>query len=68
MYQKESWGAIVAPKEAHSIQRGQPMRMHGLGLWRFLSPMFGSKLKCKTIEYNLRVITPPCAADLDYTV
>src|SRR6218665_88547 len=35
MCQKESWGAIVAPKEAHSTQRGQPPRMHGPGLWRY---------------------------------
>src|SRR6218665_4213747 len=35
MSQKESWGAIVATKEAHSTQRGQPPRMHGPGLWRY---------------------------------
>src|SRR6218665_3114831 len=35
MCQKESWEAIVAPKEAHSTQRGQPPRMHGPGLWRY---------------------------------
>ena len=35
MCQKESWGAIVATKEAHSTQRGQPPRMHGPGLWRY---------------------------------
>jgi len=35
MCQKESWGAIVAPKEAHSTQRGQPRRMHGPGLWKY---------------------------------
>src|SRR6218665_417010 len=29
MCQKESWGAIVATKEAHSTQKGQPPRMHG---------------------------------------
>src|SRR6218665_1759859 len=32
---KESWGAIVATKEAHYTQRGQPSRMHGPGLWRY---------------------------------
>src|SRR6218665_1729629 len=49
MCQKESWGAIVAPKEAHSTQRGQSPRMHGPGLWRYeqkqqrvaLVPMIG---------------------------
>ena len=35
MCQKESWGAIVATREAHSTQRGQPPRMHGPGLWRY---------------------------------
>src|SRR6218665_2301989 len=35
MCQKETWGAIVAPKEAHSTQRGQPPRMHGPGLWKY---------------------------------
>src|SRR6218665_1939851 len=35
MCQKETWGAIVAPKEAHSTQRGQPSRMHGPGLWKY---------------------------------
>src|SRR6218665_825975 len=35
MCQKESWGAFVATKEAHSTQRGQPPRMHGPGLWRY---------------------------------
>jgi len=35
MRQKESWGAIFAPKEAHSTQRSQPPRMHGPGLWRY---------------------------------
>src|SRR6218665_440272 len=35
MCQKETWGAIVAPKEAHSTQRGQPPRMQGPGLWRY---------------------------------
>ena len=35
MCQKESWGAIVATKEAHSTQRCQPPRMHGPGLWRY---------------------------------
>src|SRR6218665_2827167 len=35
MCQKESWGAIVFTKEAHSTQRGQPPRMHGPGLWRY---------------------------------
>jgi len=29
-------GAIVAPKEAHSTQRGLPPRMHGPGLWRYM--------------------------------
>jgi len=33
MCQRESWGAIVAPKEAYFTQRGQPPRMHGHGLW-----------------------------------
>src|SRR6218665_1769629 len=28
-------GAIVAPKEAHSTQRGLPTRMHGPELWRY---------------------------------
>jgi len=32
---KEPWGAIVAPEEGHSIQRSQPPRMHGPGLWRY---------------------------------
>src|SRR6218665_1567387 len=32
---KESWGAILATKEAHSTQRGQPPRMHRPGLWRY---------------------------------
>ena len=36
MCQKESWGAIAGPKEAHSTQRGQPLRMHGLGLCLFV--------------------------------
>jgi len=31
MCQKESGGAIVAAKEAHSTQRGQQPRMHGPG-------------------------------------
>src|SRR6218665_2925913 len=35
MCQKETWGAIVAPEEAHSTQRGQPPRMHGPGLWKY---------------------------------
>src|SRR6218665_3900375 len=35
MCQKDSWGAIVAPKEAHSTQRDLPPRMHGSGLWRY---------------------------------
>ena len=35
MCQIESWVAIVATKEAHSAQRGQPSRMHGPGLWRY---------------------------------
>src|SRR6218665_1645210 len=35
MCQKESWGAIVATKEAHSTQWDQPPRMHGPGLWRY---------------------------------
>ena len=35
MCQKESWEAIFATKEAHSTQRGQPLRMHGPGLWRY---------------------------------
>src|SRR6218665_1728827 len=35
MCQKESWGAIVATKEVHSTQKGQPPRMHGPGLWRY---------------------------------
>src|SRR6218665_1259692 len=35
MCQKESLGAIIATKEAHSTQRGQPLRMHGPGLWRY---------------------------------
>ena len=35
MCQKESCGAIVATKEAHSTQRGQPPRMHGPGLSRY---------------------------------
>src|SRR6218665_1579088 len=35
MCQNESWGAIFAPKETHSTQRGQPPRMHGPGLWRY---------------------------------
>src|SRR6218665_1955856 len=35
MCQKESWGAIVAPKEAQSTQRGQSPRMHRPGLWRY---------------------------------
>src|SRR6218665_3354783 len=34
MCQKESWGAIVAPKEAHSAQRGKPPGMHRPWLWR----------------------------------
>src|SRR6218665_2452651 len=35
MCQKESWGAIFATTEAHSIQRDQPPRMHGPGLWMY---------------------------------
>src|SRR6218665_238818 len=38
MCQKESWGPIVATKEAHSghsTQRDQPPRMHGPRLWRY---------------------------------
>src|SRR6218665_2261684 len=35
MCRKESWGANVVPKDAHSTQRGQPPRMHGPGLWRY---------------------------------
>src|SRR6218665_1756927 len=35
MSQKESWGAMVATKEAHSTQMGQPRRMHGPGWWRY---------------------------------
>jgi len=35
MCEKESWGTIVAQKEAHSTQRGQPPRMHRHGLWRY---------------------------------
>jgi len=35
MGQKESWVAIVAPKKAHSTQRGQPPRMHGPGMWSY---------------------------------
>jgi len=35
MCQKESWGAIVATKEAHFTQRGQPQCMPGPGLWRY---------------------------------
>src|SRR6218665_2921902 len=34
MCQKESSEAIVAPKEAHSTQRGQPPRMHEPGVCR----------------------------------
>jgi len=35
MCQKQSWVAIVAPKEGHSTQRGQAPRMHGPGLWGY---------------------------------
>jgi len=35
MCQKESWGAIVVPKEAHSTQSGQPPRTQGPELWRY---------------------------------
>src|SRR6218665_1617076 len=34
MCQKESWGAIVATRKAHSTQRGYPPRKHGPGMWR----------------------------------
>jgi len=32
---KEPWGAIAVPMEAHSTERGQPLRMHGPGLCKY---------------------------------
>ena len=52
MYQKGSWGAIFAPKEAHSTHRGQPARMHGPVLWRYeqkeqrVTPVLVSGVNC----------------------
>jgi len=52
MCQKEFLGAIVAPKEAHSTQRGQPPRMHGPGWGRYeqkeqrVTPIPMSGLNC----------------------
>src|SRR6218665_2800085 len=35
MCQKESWETIFATTKAHSIQREQPPRMQGTGLWMY---------------------------------
>ena len=55
MCQKESWGAIAVPEEAHSTQRCQPPRMGCGGTIRLSVPADAMTMTTTTTTMMMRI-------------